>query len=239
MFHPSILSLSLLLAAGTAAAQVPDSASAKHQLGLTASPQLDHFFTANRSLPLGLLYKRQVRPGQALRVRLVGQYSRRDTTVAFLGYLPGTGTRKWEAAAYVGYEWQQPLGRRFGYYYGAELGTSWRQQKDRLVRDYPNEIGPHYEDASFTTTWWRLVLRPFLGLQWHFSSRLDLFSESAVQVSHQHRHDKGESRGGTQRYDDRPGYVQIIEPGPYSSYKSNTFLFTWRPVQLVGITAHF
>lgn len=109
------LLLPLLLAglapalAQPAAPAPPDTARAfRHALGLTASPQLDHFFTANRRLPLGLIYKRQLAPGRALRARVVGYYSVRDTsnfllripTSNFLGYVEGPNVRTWEFNAY-------------------------------------------------------------------------------------------------------------------------------------------
>ena len=86
---PSILAFAgraavSLLAPESALAQTPASPDTarlyRREVGLTASPQLAQFFTANRSLPLGVFYQRQLSPTRFLRLRLVGQLSYADST---------------------------------------------------------------------------------------------------------------------------------------------------------------
>lgn len=87
----------------------PDTARAyKREFGLTASPQLAHFFTANRSLPLGLIYQRQLTKTKSLRLRLVGQLSYADSTNfddsgfgVVNAYVSGPSYRSWQVQAFA------------------------------------------------------------------------------------------------------------------------------------------
>ncbi|GAA4002623.1 hypothetical protein GCM10022408_12570 [Hymenobacter fastidiosus] len=227
------LPLALCATATLASAQTPDSTTYKHQLGLTASPVLDGFFKNNRSLPLGLIYKRQLKPNQALRLRLVGRYSHRDTANypgSFPGFFPGlregTYTRFIGVNLYVGYEWQRAITRRWGWAYGAELGAGRSQKKDQLIIDenLGNAAGNLFVRTTFiqTATIWEGQARPFVSLQYHVTNRIALFAESAVLLIYQRRKDEQDSSG----------------TAPYgTSYvynKSSSFSLLWRPVQLVG-----
>ncbi|OWP63601.1 hypothetical protein CDA63_08460 [Hymenobacter amundsenii] len=219
-----------------AAAQTvpPDSAAIyKHQLGLTASPVLDGFFRNNRALPVGLLYKRQTKPNQALRARLVGQYSRRDST-DFLGTLPGSVTYEWSAMLFGGYEWQQSLGRHTSWYYGAELGSGWGQAKSRDVREVPNQFGPgkYAYESRYVINRWQVQARPFVGLMLHASARVRVFAEAALVARYERR-----------RYNLTNTVLRQNTDGTlvngYAFYTGNTFQMQLRPVQLVGVSYLF
>lgn len=207
------LTIALSLSASMAAAQTPDSVTYKHQLGLTASPQLDKFFKTNRSLPLGLIYKRQVKLNQALRARLVGRYRNVDTTNT-LGYVDGTSNRLWELSAFGGYEWQKKLGNRLEWYYGAELGTGWSRQESHIKYNGIDERGPFLFQNSFIITKWQVQARPFLGLQFKAFSNVRIFVESAAPLSYQRRRDEG-ATVFTPLYEAPPQY-----PGVFSSIRA-------------------
>lgn len=226
MYKLLSLTLALGLSTGMVAAQTPDSATYKHQLGLTASPVLDKFFTANRSLPLGLIYKRQIKPNQALRARLVGRYRNVDTTNA-LGYVDGTSNRLWELSAFGGYEWQKQLGTRLGWYYGIELGTGWSREESHTMYNGIDERGPFKFQNSFIIKKWQVQARPFIGLQFRASSSVRIFIESAAPLSYQRRRDEGSTIYTFT--DGRPPQY----PGVF--YKSNTLTLNWRPLQLIGL----
>ncbi|RYU79302.1 hypothetical protein [Hymenobacter persicinus] len=234
----SVFALFLASLPLAAVAQAPADSTHRHQLGLTASPQLDKFFQANRSLPLGVLYKRQITPTQALRVRLVGQYSRRDTANypgSYPGFFPGlrdgTYTQSGGVNLYAGYEWQRAITRRWVWAYGAELGAGWSQKKEHTISDENVGTPPSFLFVRFTftqtATIWEGQARPFISLQYRISNRIALFAESAVLLTYQSRKDEQDASG----------------TAPYgSSYiynKSHSLSLLWRPVQLVGATYAF
>ena len=99
-----------------ASAQAPapsDTARAyQREFGLTASLQLAHFFTANRSLPLGFIYQRQLTKTKSLRLRLVGQLSYADSTNfkddvfgVVNSYVSGPSYCSWQVQVFAGYGW--------------------------------------------------------------------------------------------------------------------------------------
>jgi hypothetical protein len=124
-----VLAMNLTVPAVAQTASPDTTRTYRHSLSLTASPRLNHFFTANRALPVGLLYKQQIRPGQALRIRIVGSYSRYDSLFQdtdfpdqLTGYLQGPNTRQWQIAAFVGYERSYLLAKHLQGSYGLEAG---------------------------------------------------------------------------------------------------------------------
>ncbi|OON67745.1 hypothetical protein [Hymenobacter sp. CRA2] len=219
-----------------AQAQAPDTTARRYELGLTASPQLDHFFARNRALPVGLLYRRPLSAAKALRLRAVGQYSRRDTLAEFLGYQPGTGTRRWGVAAYAGLEWQRPLAGRLRAYYGAELGLGYSLDKVREVRRWVNPTGPYYYDDITRIKRWQLQADGFAGLRWQATPRLGVFAETAVAAGYQRREDDVRVKG-YQEYVAMPGYQSSL--GASAHYESKTLTLNWRLVQLFGADVRF
>lgn len=231
------VSLALLATASAAAqAQTPvDTATAyKHQLGLTASPVLDGFFKNNRSLPLGLLYKRQVRPNRAFRVRLVGQYSSRDT-VTYASIDDNDNQTRWQAGVFVGYEWQRVLSRRVKLVWGVELGAIMRRQVTKVSWDL-------LEPATYTVTRSKTSYtvreaqgRPFVGLSYRAGRHLLLLAESGLQAGYRSIRDDRSGTITTTYY--ASGATSTGFGSSY--YHSNTWFLTWQPVQLVGACLTF
>ncbi|TGE19689.1 hypothetical protein [Hymenobacter elongatus] len=227
------LKLALCASASLALAQAPDSATTRHQIGLTASPQLDGLFKNNRSLPLGLFYQRQLTPTKALRLRLVGQYSHRDTANYpgnFDGFFPGlregSYTQLIQVNLYAGYEWQQPITRRLRWAYGAEVGLGLNRQLNKLIFDTYSGLLVRTTFIRTATTWQGQV-RPFVALQYQVSTRIGLFAESAVLVTYHSRKDERDTSG-------TPPYGRA-----YSYDKSHAFTLRWQPVQLVSAMCAF
>ncbi|WP_201977243.1 hypothetical protein [Hymenobacter rubidus] len=182
----------------------------RHEFGLTASPVLDHFFTANRSLPVGLFYKRQLTHNRSLRLRLVGRYLSTDSS-NFADIKPGTGNWAWQVLGYVGYEWQRPLGHRVQLYYGAEVGSGMGRNVRRSVRDWYNSQGPFNEDVSYTIRTWQAQARPFLGFRFQLGTYGALFVETSVPVTYAYQ---------------REGYTGYFNQGAFSSpsiFTHNTY----------------
>ena len=97
----------------------------KHELGLTASPQLQYLFSANRVLPVGLLYKYHLNERNALRLRVVGRMTNTHSDVGVAspgGYL--VQNRAWNVTIYGGWEATRRIGKRWDAGYGVEAGGS-------------------------------------------------------------------------------------------------------------------
>ncbi|WP_216679654.1 hypothetical protein [Hymenobacter siberiensis] len=167
----------------------------KYEFGLTASPQLDHFFTANRSLPIGLIYKQRLTPTKSLRLRLVGLFTYADSTNfkddifdTVNGYVTGPSYRKWQLQVFAGYEWQRMLGRRVSLYYGVEVGLGYQRQgfSSAYRAPYPpGGFGIDYYER--TTQDWQVQIRSFVGINYHIMRRLCMFAETALPLSYTHQ----------------------------------------------------
>jgi len=152
-------------------------------------------------LPLGLLYKHQVRPDRAWRVRLTGYYSRYDTATAggaFYIQEKGLTARVWEVNVLVGYEWQHRLSRHWQWHYGLEVGGGYRSKH----RDYINYLydpvgfnggGPKTEidTGSRDFCLWQIQGRGFVGLSCALAARVRLFAETALALSYRHQNSWG------------------------------------------------
>ena len=211
----------------------------KHHLGLTASPVLDGFFRNNRSLPLGLLYKRQLTPAKALRLRLVGLFSQADTASSIdapgtftQGYVTGPDRSHWLVQGFAGYEWQRPLSRRVGLAYGLEAGVGYERLRTEaaFLQGYPPGGLVTDTDERITQDW-QVQLRPFVGFYYQPTPRLRLFAESVFVTSYIHRRWTHNGRS-------------IFTNGEQDRFlneraHANRFTANWRPVQLVGATISF
>ncbi|OGX86059.1 hypothetical protein [Hymenobacter glacialis] len=234
--QPSTLTNSNATAQAQTPAPAPDTARFyRHHLGLTASPQLDQFFKVNRSLPLGLIYKRQTKPGQALRLRLVGFYGRRDTVVTIPPTTStGPDTRSWAVNAFFGYEWQHALSRCFKWGYGMEAGAGYDRQDLRYALQVINQSpqGPFVttRTGSEYVRRWLVQGRPFASISYALGARLTVFAESSLPIVYASQERSGE---WVERFSNG---VSWRSSGPGST-KNSYFTFHFKPVQLVGITA--
>lgn len=226
----TLLALALPL---TAAAQTPaDTATFyKHHVGLTASPQLDKFFKANRSLPLGVLYKRQTAPNQALRLRVVGRYSRRDTTT--ISYLGGSGSKNLEFNFFVGYEWQKNLNQKFKFNYGIDTGVGISRKNTTVIEDKIDQIGEYRSTYSYISRVHILQIRPFAGLSCAISNYTSIFFESAAFIEYQRLR---ENRSSSTVYKSAP---PVLNGSSGAYFNSNVWSAYYRPVQLVGLLFRF
>ena len=243
-FAPAMLAAALV---GPALAQtVPaDTARAyRHQLGLTASPQLDHFFTANRSLPVGLIYKQQLKPGRALRLRLVGFYSRRDSTNANPYFTPNTtnigpNVRTWEVNAFIGYEWQHSLSRRFTWNCGWELGGGYYHQQTELslqeilISPIDQSLYVVTINGSPFTHRWMIQGRGFANINYAISKRLSFFAETAIRLSYENQKNGGDA---SETYSDGQPPRSGVR---YRDINANYLRLEFRPIQFVGLAASF
>ncbi|UYZ61962.1 hypothetical protein [Hymenobacter weizhouensis] len=239
------LPFSLLLSYHQVQAQTADTATAyKHHLGLTASPVLDGFFKNNRSLPLGLLYKRQVKPNQAVRARVVGQYSGRDTVSSFAppirnigSYSEGPNTRTWQLMTFVGYEKQFELSKNLNWYMGSDAGvgigrgavySNYRYSYNYNMPGIPNF---YTLDINSRSKQYNAQLRPFVGAQTRAVKTVYIFFETAFPLSYQYQQEKIDVREIFLNGEpDRVG--QDVRT-------THAWNFTWRPVQIIGIIVSF
>ena len=244
-FLPVLLAAAL---AGPALAQTAPADTARtyrHQLGLTASPQLDHFFTANRSLPVGLLYKQQLKPGRALRLRLVGFYSRRDTSVTYQPSITaytgsaGPDKRMWELNAFAGYEWRHTLHHHFHWSYGVEVGGGYYHNyrpfnlQDLQIDPVTNQPFVITSNGSLSTKRWQIQGRGFGNISYDISSRLAVFAEMGIALIY-----SNQVLGGS--YTTVPsGNQGLSKGGTYGDIRNKSLDFSFRPVQFIGLTAAF
>lgn len=215
----------------------------QHQLGLTVSPQFGNLFTRNQVLPLGLLYKYQVRPNRAWRVRLTGYYSRHDTaTAGGTRFLPdannGPDARVWEVNMLVGYEWQHQFGGHWQWHYGLEVGGGYRDEYKQFASVpyyYPPGAGPdiYTETGSRYLYRWQVQGRGFAGLSYALTSRVRVYAETAIVLSYKHQ-----KSGGS--------YKSIISNGwpsspgaTYSEITHRNIIFSYQPVQVLGLSVCF
>ena len=244
MFLARFVLPALLLLAGPAQAQTAPADTArfyKHHLGLTASPVLDHFFTANRSLPVGLLYKRQTAPNRALRFRLVGYYSRRDTLVTDMFSFPATKSagpdiRNWEVNAFVGYEWQHSLGRRFRWNYGLEVGGGYDRQDRSYALEFSYTLDPTRKlitrVGSGYVRRWTVQGRAFAAVSYALNPHLSMFAESAIVLLYANQ--------------ERTEHFTELLPGGFPSaqglptFRNNQYFNAYfKPITFLGIAASF
>ena len=245
--HLAPLGAALLgvLASFAALAQSPDPADTarmhRHEFGLTASPRLAHFFTANRTLPIGLFYKRQLTPNKSLRLRLVGLYSYADSANSndapnggiVNAYVTGPSYRRWQVQAFAGYAWQRPLGRRVLLNYGLELGLGYQRQ------GYSSAYRLPYSPGGFSTTYderttqdWQVQARPFAGLSYYPAPRLCVFVETALPLSYTYQ--LGERHA-------RDTFTKSGEVDRFLNERTQAHRVTlnWQPVQMLGATYAF
>lgn len=233
-----------LFASVAAAAQSPAPADTartyKHEFGLTASPVLEGFFTANRSLPVGLLYKRQLTPKKALRLRLVGQFNYADSTnynddaIGIVdAYVTGPSYRQWQLQAFAGYEWQRMVSQRIALDYGLEAGLGYQRQgfsASRRTSYSPGGFAMDYYERTAQT--WQVQVRAFAGVSYRITPRLRAFAETALPLSYAHQRSKYHVR------------ETFTKPGEVDRFldertQANRVILTWRPVQLLGVTCAF
>ncbi|MCI1188558.1 hypothetical protein MON38_14100 [Hymenobacter sp. DH14] len=234
--RPALLGLlPVAAAAQTPAPALADTARAyKHQLGLTASPVLEGFFRNNRSLPLGLLYKRQAAPYRAWRYGAVfsQQYHERydpqpKTNNAY-------ATLRYYVEAAVGLEWQKPLTKRWVAFTGADLGAGYShyrydQDTERFVTMNGADVVLAEKGRSIDKAY-SGFLRPFIGIRYHFLPYLYVSAETTLNLSY--TYSSADFGSVVSRTD--TGEILSI---PHGEYKEQNFQNTLLPVS--KLTVHY
>lgn len=232
--RPALLAL-LPVAAAAQTPAPPDTARTyKHALGLTASPVLDGFFRNNRSLPLGLLYKRQTSPHRAWRYGAVlnQQYNERyapqpKTNNAY-------ATLRYYVEAAVGLEVQKPLAKRWVAFAGADLGAGYShyrydQDTERFVTMNGVDVVLAEKSRTYDKTKYAF-LRPLLGIRYNLLPNLYASAETTLSISYSLR--ETVTNGSTHRTDTG----EEIERG-MGSYKERFMHVNLLPVS--RITVHY
>ena len=182
----------LLLAASTAPAlaqTTPAPADTarfyKHHLGLTASPMLDKFFSANRSLPVGLLYKRQTSSGRLTRFGIHLNQNldyRLDGSPQPNPYIYNTTV--FDIDVRVGREYAYSLSRRWTATAGADVLLGYRYDRLHYEGGGSTSFGePTFKQQTETDRYYRLAIAPFAGLRYSFHKRLYGSAEATVYLA--------------------------------------------------------
>ena len=166
----------------------------RHHLGLVASPVLDHFFTANRALPVGLLYKRETKPGRLWRYGLVlnQDYSsqkdyRPDYAPAnnLIKLNPEYSNSAFGASISVGREYTNRFAQRWVGTVGADISVGFSQYTNRSSYQLPSNLSVNLptreEVVGNRYRYYEMSISPFAGLRFYCWPRLYVSAESALQ----------------------------------------------------------
>lgn len=232
--HYKFFLLPLLLGApALAAAQAPDTATTyRHALGLTASPVLEGFFRNNRSLPLGLLYKRQLTPTRALRLGAVADYryqKRYDPVPLSNRDFRQTDTR---LEAYAGLEWQRPLSRRWVAYAGVDVGAAYSNEFSQEYSESSalyNGINTTFSlDEDLTMRTYTGFVRPLAGVRYHLRPFLYVSAEAALPIQCSYY----KLRSSTTRWFKDSGQMIGTDIGGFQEHRLN---LDFRPVSQLSV----
>ena len=170
-----------------ALSQTADSAEFKNELGIVASPSLQYLFQ-NKSLPVGLIYKRQVKPDQAWRYIVKGWYRNQKTPV--ITYSDGSSyyalkQTDYQIQALVGYEWQKELSARWQFYYGADAGAGYTKYNTKI--EITDNVPASYYFSSFgysNSHTLFFTLKPMAGIRFNLSRNLYLATETNIAINY-------------------------------------------------------
>ncbi|OGX80814.1 hypothetical protein BEN47_06040 [Hymenobacter lapidarius] len=188
-----LLALTATAHAQTAAPAADTARFYRHHLGLTASPVLDGFFRNNRSLPVGLLYKRQTAPNKLWRFGVVlnQNYSRRDednpsppTTMVKVNeeYILNT----LGLGASVGRELTKPFSKRWTGTLGADVSAGFsrftRDARKQSLGNANQGVNPSEYRQLDQFRSFNAAVAPFVGLRYAIRTYLYASAESAIKV---------------------------------------------------------
>ena len=190
MKNKLLIALAFLGLGTPAFAQFSDSTETKNHLGIIASPSLNKLFENNRSLPVGLIYKRQIKQDQAWRLSIVGTYQKLLDPKN--ENLPGFISRDYTSSSWktlIGYEWQKKLNNRFIFHYGTDAGVSLNKSvlnseyQDNFDNGQGNQIIRqtiiHHENKTL-----EYILKPMVGFQFKIHPKLYVATESSIILAH-------------------------------------------------------
>jgi hypothetical protein len=208
----------------------------RHHLGLTASPVLDGFFRNNRSLPLGLLYKRQAAPRRAWRFGAVFNQQYNERYDPFPKINNAYATLRYSAEATVGLEVQKWLTRRWVGFTGADVGAGYKhyrydQDEQRFVTINGADVVLANESRTYDKTRF-IFLRPLLGIRYNLLPYLYASAETTLNISYALR--EVEVNGTTYRTDTG----EEIERGS-GSYKERFMQVNLLPISRITIHCLF
>lgn len=188
-FSGLLLSLALASTAQAQTATPADTARTyKHHLGLTASPVLSQFFTANRSLPVGLLYKRESKPGRLLRlgVQFTQNSNNRLDGINYPAPAYVSNNFAFNVVANAGREYSRPLSRRWTGTTGADVVVGYgyaRAHTEGGTNSVANGELARRERTD-TNHFYLLAVAPFVGIRYSPHKRLYATAEATVSVAY-------------------------------------------------------
>jgi hypothetical protein len=175
--------LLLWLLTTMAYAQTADSTrSYRHHIGLNTQFAQDQFFNPNARTPLQIMYKRQNKGNSAWRIGLGAIYRVEETTWASLRDVGNTYYLNGNIS--LGYEWQQPITKKWLIYYGVDANLFLQYKKFDGERDFDIVINgvlikPKGFDENYTLM---PTISPFLGGRFHLRNRFYIAAEVSLQM---------------------------------------------------------
>ena len=188
-----LLLASLAAPAAPAAAQPPPPAPAdtarfyRHHLGLTASPQLDQFFKVNRSLPVGLLYKREFKLGRLMRLGIQLTQNSNNRLDGATNPAPAyvNNNFAFNVAVSAGREYSRTLSRHWTVTSGADLVAGYgyaRFHSEGAVNAYSGELARR--ERTDTDHFYSLALAPFVGVRYSLHRKIYVAAEATVSLAY-------------------------------------------------------
>jgi hypothetical protein len=224
-----LLIVLLLLIYSHTQAQTTDSTKTKsyrHHIGLNTQFAQDQFFNPNVRTPLQIMYKKQTKGSSAWRVGLGVFYWVTDDSNATPKqvsiYYAYSGLHyDWKGHFSLGYEWQQPLTKKWTVYYGADAQMSWDYRKfEGEITSFLTIGGGSPDiltgfDERYTLT---IALKPFIGARLQLSKKCYLAIESSIRLYSQDNKNvtRFYTKGGTQGGGDIPYKNYGVSFQPYS-----------------------
>ncbi len=159
----------------------------RHHLGLTASPVLDGFFRNNRSLPVGLLYKRQTAPGRLLRLGIQLNQNLNNRLDGTTNPFPANIYNNFSLGmtANVGREYSKGLSKRWIATAGADLVAGYGYARFHM-EGATNSI-PSGELARKVRTdvdrMHSFALAPFVGIRYSLHKRVYVAAEATASLA--------------------------------------------------------
>nr|MBI1230379.1 hypothetical protein [Cytophagales bacterium] len=149
--------------------------SSGYSVGINTQFMLDGLFDQNTITPLELMVRKRTKGGQAIRGRIRGmsrynELKRLDEIVQTISV---------QLSVALGYEWGAAINNKFGYYYGLDFESGWKNEK--IIRDFVSPSSTWGEVLVETTNLSKphtIGILPLIGFSYSPFSKLSISFET-------------------------------------------------------------
>lgn len=195
------LMITFLFAVATSFAQQPDTAffaketnffakgNAKNEIGIDATWFVKNILnfggTSGYSNNYLIQYKRFLKKNQAIRFGVGGRILKRDETMDQTAMQDQIKYNNYYFNARLGFEFRNTFGKRWLFYYGADLLAWYRYSSQKAIHTATSVY--ETENISKSVSW---GLGPVIGFEFALNSRLSLSTEGSLYFMHTHQNEK-------------------------------------------------